>query len=59
MIERRSIIGGFTTALAASAVIGSGRDAAAAQATQTPKVPPPILGPRMNFAQADKVMSEL
>src|SRR5438874_1249311 len=59
MIERRSVIGGFTTALAAGAVLGSGRDVAAAQATQTAKLPSPIRGPRINFAQADKVMSEL
>lgn len=55
--DRRQVLGG----LAATGVAGftTATQAAAPPMTLTPSVPPPVLGPRMNFEQADKVMAEL
>lgn len=56
-VDRRNVLGG----LAATGVAGltTPTHAAAPAISLTPSVPPPVLGPRMNFAQADKVMAEL
>src|SRR5262249_54213450 len=59
MIGRRAAIGGFTTVMAASAFAGMVGPADAAQRLNDIKIPAPLRGPRMNFEQADKVMSEL
>lgn len=56
-VDRRQMLGG----LAAAGAVGlAGPAQAAAPAmTLTPSLPDPVLGPRMNFEQADKVMAEL
>ena len=55
-IDRRYLLGGLAAAGAAGLVAPV---QAAAPLTVTPSVPPPVLGPRMNFEQADKIMAQL
>ncbi len=66
MIGRRSALEGMSLGLAGSALVTSSALAASGAQAATPatisavpKLPKPILGPRMNFAQADKVMAQL
>lgn len=59
MIARRSALEGLGLGLTASAIAGGAATAHAAAISTTPQLPKPILGPRMNFAQADKIMTQL
>jgi len=54
MIGRRSALGGLGIGVTATALAAN-----AATLSTAPKLPKPILGPRMNFVQADKVMAQL
>lgn len=56
-IDRRQLLGGLAATGAAGLV--SQANAAAPALSLSASVPPPVLGPRMNFAQADKIMAEL
>lgn len=59
-VNRRDLLGGLAATGAAGFV--SSAPAAAVEPSRLRmgvSVPPPILGPRMNFEQADKVMAEL
>lgn len=56
-IERRHVLGGL--AATGAAALTQPATAAAPAMTLAPNVPPPVLGPRMNFEQADKIMAEL
>ncbi|MDX2145808.1 MAG: M24 family metallopeptidase [Rhodospirillaceae bacterium] len=58
MIERRSALTGLGLGLTAGAMAGAPASAAEI-ATIEAKLPPPVIGPRMNFAQAEKIMTEL
>ena len=60
-MNRRHVLGGLAATGAAGLVSPAGAAAAAesARLRMGVSVPPPILGPRMNFEQADKVMAEL
>jgi Xaa-Pro aminopeptidase len=57
MIERRSALTGLGVGLTAGAMAAT--PAAAEIATIAAKVPKPVIGPRMNFAQAEKIMAQL
>ena len=60
-IDRRHLLGGLAAtgaALGTSSLV-SPVSAAAPALTLSASVPPPVLGPRMNFEQADKIMAEL
>lgn len=59
MIDRRAALGGLTTAIAAPAIAAPAGPVQPTAPTTAYHVPPPLFGPRINFAQADKVMSEL
>ncbi|MBL8629550.1 MAG: aminopeptidase P family protein [Rhodospirillaceae bacterium] len=56
MIGRRSALGTFGVA---GAALAGATPAAAATIPTTPNLPKPIIGPRMNFAQAEKIMTQL
>jgi len=57
-MNRRHVLGGLAAA-GAGGFVSEGRAAAASRLRAAVSVPPPVLGPRMNFEQADKVMAEL
>ncbi len=62
MIGRRSALGGIATSMTAlTALNGEALAAAKSPAFKSPaiKLPPPQIGPRMNFAQAEKIMNQL
>jgi Xaa-Pro aminopeptidase len=60
MMDRRTALGGVSgAALGLTTVAGGAHGASPAAISPVPKLPKPILGPRMNFAQADKVMTQL
>jgi Xaa-Pro aminopeptidase len=54
-MDRRSALGGIGLGIAASAQSAT----AATTVSGKPNLPTPILGPRINFAQTDKVMAQL
>ena len=56
-VDRRQVLGGFAATGVASLTTSS--QAAAPPLLLNPTVPSPVLGPRMNFEQADKVMAQL
>ena len=58
MINRRTVIGALAVG-GAGTVLVPAAGASAPAMTLTPSVPQPVLGPRMNFEQADKIMAEL
>ena len=58
-MNRRHVLGGLAATGAAGLVSPAGAAAESARLRMGVSVPPPILGPRMNFEQADKVMAEL
>ena len=58
-LNRRNLLGGIAATGAAGLVSPVGAAAESARLRMGVSVPPPILGPRMNFEQADRVMSEL
>ena len=58
-MNRRSVLGGLAATGAAGLVSPASAAAESARLRMGVSVPPPILGPRMNFEQADKVMAEL
>ncbi|MBT5566240.1 MAG: aminopeptidase P family protein [Rhodospirillaceae bacterium] len=58
MINRRTVLGTLAAG-GAGALVAPSVSFAAPAMTVTPSVPPPVLGPRMNFEQADKIMAEL
>lgn len=58
-MNRRNVLGGIAATGAAGLVSPASADAESARLRMGVSVPPPILGPRMNFEQADKVMAEL
>ncbi len=57
MMNRRTVLGGLAATGAAGLVAPA--VSAAPTLSLTASVPPPVLGPRMNFEQADKIMAEL
>ncbi|MDE0489469.1 MAG: hypothetical protein OXI07_09810, partial [Gammaproteobacteria bacterium] len=58
-LNRRHVLGGLAATGAAGFVSSASTAAEPARLRMGVSVPPPILGPRMNFEQADKVMAEL
>lgn len=58
MISRRTVLGTLAAG-GAGALVAPAAGLAAPTMSLTPSVPPPVLGPRMNFEQADKIMAEL
>ena len=58
-MNRRHVLGGLAATGAAGFVSSAQAGAEPARLRMGVSVPPPILGPRMNFEQADKVMAEL
>ena len=54
MINRRNVLGTLAVG-GASALLAPSASLAVPAMTMTPSVPPPVLGPRMNFEQADKI----
>ena len=58
-LNRRNLLGGIAATGAAGLVSPASAAAESARLRMGVSVPPPILGPRMNFEQADKVMAEL
>lgn len=59
MIGRRSALEGITLGVAGSAIAATAAHAATSPVASVPNLPKPIVGPRMNFAQADKIMTQL
>ncbi len=57
-MNRRHVLGGLA-ATGAAGLVSEGRAAESARLRMSVSLPPPILGPRMNFEQAGKVMAEL
>lgn len=58
-LNRRNLLGGIAATGAAGLVSPASAAAESARLRMGVSVPPPILGPRMNFEQADRVMAEL
>ena len=58
-MNRRHVLGGLAATGAAGLVSPASTAAEPTRLRMGVSVPPPILGPRMNFEQADKVMAEL
>ena len=58
-LNRRHLLGGLAATGAAGLVSPASAAAEPSRLRMGVSVPPPILGPRMNFEQANKVMSEL
>ncbi len=58
-MNRRHLLGGLAATGAAGYVSSARAAAAPSRLRMGVSVPPPVLGPRMNFEQADKVMAEL
>ncbi len=58
-MNRRHLLGGLAATGAAGLVPSARAAEAPSRLRMGVSVPPPILGPRMNFEQADKVMAEL
>lgn len=58
MITRRTVLGAFAAG-GAGALLAPSAGVAAPAMTLTPRVPPPVFGPRINFEQADRIMTEL
>lgn len=56
-IDRRQVLGGLAATSATGLITPA--QAAAPALSLAASVPPPVLGPRMNFEQADKIMAEL
>lgn len=59
MIGRREALTGIGMGIGAGLSAGSAQAATAAGISTTPTLPKPIIGPRMNFAQAEKIMTQL
>jgi Xaa-Pro aminopeptidase len=59
MLNRRTALGTFAGLGAGAAGLAAPSVASAGTLNLTPSVPPPIYGPRMNFEQAEKVMTQL
>ena len=58
-MTRRHLLGGLAAAGAAGFAAPARAAAAPSRLRMDVSVPPPVLGPRMNFEQADKIMAEL
>ena len=58
-MTRRHLLGGLAAAGAAGFAAPARAAAAPSRLRMGVSVPPPILGPRMNFEQADRIMTEL
>ncbi len=58
-MNRRNLLGGLAATGAAGLVPPACADASPSRLRMGVSVPPPVLGPRMNFEQADKIMAEL
>ncbi len=58
-MNRRHLLGGLAAAGASGFAAPARADASPSRLRMGVSVPPPVLGPRMNFEQADKIMAEL
>ena len=58
-MNRRHLLGGLAAAGASGFAAPARADASPSRLRMGVSVPPPVLGPRMNFEQADKIMTEL
>ena len=58
-MTRRHLLGGLAAAGASGFAAPARADASPSRLRMGVSVPPPVLGPRMNFEQADKIMAEL
>ena len=58
-MNRRHLLGGLAAAGASGFAAPARAAAAPSRLRMGVSVPPPVLGPRMNFEQADRIMAEL